>query len=167
MATVRQYDGDNAIERWRHCDDTTAKVRYDYRIVAPVDMQLTTSLSLPDVPWYQYLCRWQSEAAKNATRVGSKFTCRMDNRNITNNIQLTLEFGVKVINTGSVVILTEAPFLLYSCSNFKKCVECTLTVGANFTIYNCTKLAEGGCNYCKALNTSIYKCAWDSSAHIC
>ncbi|KAH3710898.1 hypothetical protein DPMN_070394, partial [Dreissena polymorpha] len=35
MATVRQYDGDNAIERWRHCDDTTAKVRYDYRIVAP------------------------------------------------------------------------------------------------------------------------------------
>ncbi|KAH3702762.1 hypothetical protein DPMN_077788 [Dreissena polymorpha] len=24
MATVRQYDGDNAIERWRHCDDTTA-----------------------------------------------------------------------------------------------------------------------------------------------
>ncbi|KAH3770884.1 hypothetical protein DPMN_172181 [Dreissena polymorpha] len=35
MATVRQYDGDNAIERWRHCDDTTATVRYDYRIVAP------------------------------------------------------------------------------------------------------------------------------------
>ncbi|KAH3773135.1 hypothetical protein DPMN_174489 [Dreissena polymorpha] len=36
MATVRQYDGDNAIERWRHCDDTTATVRYDYRIVAPI-----------------------------------------------------------------------------------------------------------------------------------
>ncbi|KAH3875057.1 hypothetical protein DPMN_038317 [Dreissena polymorpha] len=36
MATVRQYDGDNAIERWRHCYDTTAKVRYDYRIVALV-----------------------------------------------------------------------------------------------------------------------------------
>ncbi|KAH3889077.1 hypothetical protein DPMN_013125 [Dreissena polymorpha] len=35
MATVRQYDGDNAIERWPHCDDTTATVRYDYRIVAP------------------------------------------------------------------------------------------------------------------------------------
>ncbi|KAH3722072.1 hypothetical protein DPMN_065022, partial [Dreissena polymorpha] len=39
MATVRQYDGDNAIERWRHCDDTTATVRYDYRIVAPLDYQ--------------------------------------------------------------------------------------------------------------------------------
>ncbi|KAH3731065.1 hypothetical protein DPMN_057070 [Dreissena polymorpha] len=38
MATVRQYDGDNAIERWRHCDDTTATVRYDYRIVAPMLM---------------------------------------------------------------------------------------------------------------------------------
>ncbi|KAH3878461.1 hypothetical protein DPMN_002355 [Dreissena polymorpha] len=36
MATVRQYDGDNAIERWRHCDDTTATVRYDYRVVAPI-----------------------------------------------------------------------------------------------------------------------------------
>ncbi|KAH3876025.1 hypothetical protein DPMN_039305 [Dreissena polymorpha] len=35
MATVRHYDGDNAIEGWRHCDDTTATVRYDYRIVAP------------------------------------------------------------------------------------------------------------------------------------
>ncbi|KAH3771306.1 hypothetical protein DPMN_172620 [Dreissena polymorpha] len=38
MATVRQYDGDNAIERWRHCDDTTATVRYDYRIVAPLSV---------------------------------------------------------------------------------------------------------------------------------
>ncbi|KAH3736091.1 hypothetical protein DPMN_042651 [Dreissena polymorpha] len=35
MATERQYDGDNAIERCRYCDDTTATVRYDYRIVAP------------------------------------------------------------------------------------------------------------------------------------
>ncbi|KAH3893296.1 hypothetical protein DPMN_017442 [Dreissena polymorpha] len=255
-----------------------------------VDIQLTTSLSLPDGPLYQYLCRWQSGAVKNATRVRSKFTCRMDNTNISNNIQLTLELGVKVINTDSFVLLTEAPFLLYSCSNFEKCGECTLTVGANctwcpvkglcrqtsascshavtssnrtcpqlanhydqlylpsginrsltinvtndvltqynniafrlvtdavglnssctatssrltclvnvsvnhskaknmisvqysssangwtylddnhnnkVTIYNCTKLAEEGCNYCKALNSSIYKCAWDSSAHIC
>ncbi|KAH3857746.1 hypothetical protein DPMN_100360, partial [Dreissena polymorpha] len=44
MATVRQYDGDNAIERWRHCDDTTATVRYDYRIVAPWE-NLTLSLT--------------------------------------------------------------------------------------------------------------------------
>ncbi|KAH3871598.1 hypothetical protein DPMN_034805 [Dreissena polymorpha] len=36
MTTVRQYDGDNAIVRWRQCDETMAKVRFDYRIVAIV-----------------------------------------------------------------------------------------------------------------------------------
>ncbi|KAH3691148.1 hypothetical protein DPMN_191289 [Dreissena polymorpha] len=47
MATVRQYDGDNAIERWRHCDDTTATVRYDYRIVAPKQDQREVPLIEP------------------------------------------------------------------------------------------------------------------------
>ncbi|KAH3708705.1 hypothetical protein DPMN_068163 [Dreissena polymorpha] len=46
MATVRQYDGDNAIERWRHFDDTTATVRYDHRIVAPI---LESSFQVDDV----------------------------------------------------------------------------------------------------------------------
>ncbi|KAH3823708.1 hypothetical protein DPMN_125524 [Dreissena polymorpha] len=46
MATVRQYDGDNAIERWRHCDDTTATVRYDYRIVAPRCVQYDSVVCL-------------------------------------------------------------------------------------------------------------------------
>ncbi|KAH3696498.1 hypothetical protein DPMN_083963 [Dreissena polymorpha] len=36
MTTVRQDDGDNAIVRWRECDDTMATERYDYRIVAIV-----------------------------------------------------------------------------------------------------------------------------------
>ncbi|KAH3876459.1 hypothetical protein DPMN_000302 [Dreissena polymorpha] len=34
------------------------------------------------------------------------------------------------------------------------------------TVYDCSKLAEGGCNYCKALNSSRYKCAWNSTACI-
>ncbi|KAH3726295.1 hypothetical protein DPMN_052153 [Dreissena polymorpha] len=51
MATVRQYDGDNAIERWRHCDDTTATVRYDYRIVAPRDIQDIRKLTIRRLPF--------------------------------------------------------------------------------------------------------------------
>ncbi|KAH3724490.1 hypothetical protein DPMN_050307 [Dreissena polymorpha] len=53
MATVRQYDGDNAIERWRHCDDTKATVRYDYRIVAPISMNASKEIRatiMPTVP---------------------------------------------------------------------------------------------------------------------
>ncbi|KAH3770925.1 hypothetical protein DPMN_172224 [Dreissena polymorpha] len=52
MATVRQYDGDNAIERWRHCDDTTATVRYDYRIVAPAYQLYMESLLSEQQDWY-------------------------------------------------------------------------------------------------------------------
>ncbi|KAH3880087.1 hypothetical protein DPMN_003999 [Dreissena polymorpha] len=62
MATVRQYDGDNAIERWRHCDDTTATVRYDYRIVAPIIAEATVGngfhgdIGLDDLLFTQSTC---------------------------------------------------------------------------------------------------------------
>ncbi|KAH3851728.1 hypothetical protein DPMN_094212 [Dreissena polymorpha] len=61
MATVRQYDGDNAIERWRHCDDTTATVRYDYRIVAPCtsgNYKQAEAVVSADAPREEVKVRW-------------------------------------------------------------------------------------------------------------
>lgn len=42
--------------------------------------------------------------------------------------------------------------------------KCVIT---SVTFYNCSNLGEFGCNYCKALNSNRYKCAWDTTANMC